>query len=435
MNTKTLEAARKMAIALGRTQYYPPDRMQAYQRKLLEPILHHARQEVPFYATRLDPLFATDDSIRWEAWEDIPTLTRAEAHQAGDSMFAKSVPGYAGRHSENQTSGSTGTPLKIRLSALASLMSSAAAQRIFDWHQVDLSGKMAFLVDTQGRFPFPKGSLGKHWNIANPEAPACQLSVIETISNQLEWLQANKPDMLIAYPSIAAAIFELAEEREQRLPIQTFIGQGEVFNDEAKTYLAKVHNLKTIDRYGASEIGAIAAQCPTNNRFHQFYEAALMEVLDISGDHSLKEGRGRLVLTPFYNYAMPLIRYENEDQIEITQVPCSCGRTLPSIERVLGRERNVFTYIDGSRSWPVMRTNEYAPFLPARQFQVIQKTRTDIEIRFIRDTNNPTPVDREGLQGFLRERLHSSIRLEIVATNEIPRAASGKYEHWLSLTR
>lgn len=433
MNTTSLEVIRNMAKALDRTQYYLPDRMQAYQRKLLVPLLHHARQEVPFYATRLAPLFAQDGEIRWDAWEDIPTFTRAEAQEAGEALFAKSVPDMVGRSTEHQTSGSTGTPLKFRISEIGSWMNTAASQRIFEWHGVNLSGKMALIVDSQQRFPFPHGSRGKQWNVANPEAPACELSLSETISNQLEWLLAAKPDTLITYPSIAVALCELAAQRGTPVPFGTFIGQGEVFTDEAKIYLANVHGIKTVDRYGASEVGAIAAQCPTENRHHQFSEAGLMEVLGFEGNHSLKVGRGRMVLTPFYNYAMPLIRYENQDLVEITQAPCSCGRTLPSIERILGRERHVFTYIDGSRSWPFLLKHEYAPFLPSRQVQGIQKTKTDIEIRFVRDISNNTPIDSKGLHAFLRQRLHPSIQLEIVEVVEIPRAASGKFEEWVSL--
>jgi len=422
-----------MAKALNRTQYYSPDRMRTYQRKLLEPLLRHARQEVPFYATRLDLLFADDGSIRWDAWEDIPTFTRSDAQGAGDQLFAKSVPDIMGHHAEHQTSGSTGTPLKFRVSTTASLMSMAAAQRILDWHEVDVSGKMASIVDTQQRFPYPTGGHGKQWNVANPKAPVCQLSLTASIAEQLEWLQANEPDILITYPSIAVAICKLAEQEGTPVPFHTFIGQGEVFNEEAKSYLSDVHGVKIVDRYGASELGAIAAQCPDENRYHHFCEASLMEVLDFDGSFPLKEGRGRLVITPFYNYAMPLIRYENQDQLEITQTPCPCGRTLPSIERILGRERHVFTYIDGSRSWPFMLRHEHAPFLPSRQMQVIQKTTTEIEIRFVRDSSNDTPINSEGLQAFLRERLHPSIQIEIVEAVEIPRAASGKFEEWMSL--
>ncbi len=433
LNTASLEVTRNMARALNRTQYYPPDRMQAYQRKLLEPLLHHARQEVPFYATRLDPLFDANDSIRWDAWADIPTFTRGEAQQAGEALFAKSVPEMVGSHTQGQTSGSTGTPLKFRVSEMSSWMNNAAAQRIFEWHELNLSGTMAFLVDTLGRFPYPEGSRGNYWNLTRPEAIGINLSLTETISNQLDWLISSRPDFLITYPSIAVAICELAALKEVPVPFHTFMAQGEVFGEQSKSYLENEHNIKTIDRYGASEIGAIAAQCPTGDCHHQFCEASLMEVLDLKVNNPLKEGRGRMVLTPFYNYAMPLIRYENQDQIEITQSPCPCGRTLPSINRILGRERHVFTYMDGSQSWPFMLKHEYAPFLPSRQLQTIQKTETDIEIRFVRDTGDNTPVDHAGLQTFLQKRLHPSIQLQILEVPNIPRAASGKFEEWISL--
>lgn len=433
MDQATLELTRKMAKALNRTQYYPPDRMQAYQRKLLEPLLRHARQEVPFYATRLDPLFGQDDTIRWDAWTDIPTFTRAEAQQAGEALFAKSVPAMIGGHTEKQTSGSTGTPLRFRVSDMSGWMSTAAAQRIFEWHEIDMSGTMAFIVDSQGRFPYPDGSRGNFWNVTKPQAVGINLSLTETISNQLKWLNSSKPDFLITYPSIAVAICELAAREGIPAPFHTFLAQGEVFPEQSKAYLENEHDIKTIDRYGASEIGAIAAQCPTGNCHHQFCEASLMEVLDLKGNRPLEEGRGRMVLTPFYNYAMPLIRYENQDQIEITQESCPCGRTLPSITRILGRERHVFTYIDGSQSWPFMLKHEYAPFLPSRQLQTIQKTKTDIEIRFVRDVTVSTLIDRDGLQTFLRERLHPSIKLEIMEVEHIPRAASGKFEEWISL--
>ncbi|MEH6725640.1 MAG: hypothetical protein V7703_05725 [Hyphomicrobiales bacterium] len=433
LNTASHEVTRNMARALNRTQYYPPDRMQAYQRKLLEPLLHHARQKVPFYATRLDPLFDNSDSIRWDAWADIPTFTRGEAQQAGEALFAKSVPDMVGGHTQGQTSGSTGTPLKFRVSEMSSWMNTAAAQRIFDWHELNLSGTMAFLVDTQGRFPYPEGSRGNYWNLTRPEAIGINLSLTETISNQLDWLIRSRPDFLITYPSIAVAICELAALKEVPVPFHTFMAQGEVFGEQSKSYLENEHNIKTIDRYGASEIGAIAAQCPTGNCHHQFCEASLMEVLDLKTNDPLKEGRGRMVLTPFYNYAMPLIRYENQDQIEITRSPCPCGRTLPSISRILGRERHVFTYLDGSQSWPFMLKHEHAPFLPSRQLQTIQKTETDIEIRFVRDTGDNTPVDHAGLQTFLQKRLHPSIQLEIQEVDAIPRAASGKFEEWISL--
>lgn len=432
VNQTSLEVTRNMAKALTRTQYYPPDRMKAYQRKLLEPLLRHARKEVPFYATRLDPLFAGDDSIRWEAWNDIPTITRPDAHEAGEALFAKSYPDMMGPYTENQTSGSTGIAFKFRAPAITRILSSAASQRIFDWHNVDCSGKMAFIVDVKQRYPFPKGGIERKWNVRETEAPAYHLSVSELVRDQLQWLLETKADILNTYPSIALAMANLAKERGISLPIHTFIGHGEVFDLEARKALTNEHGLKVIDRYGASELGPIAAECPQSSLYHQFSEASMMDVLGLEDNTPIIDGRGRLVLTPFYNYAMPLIRYESHDQVEITSQACSCGRTLPCIQKILGRERNVFTYVDGTQSWPTVPETAHRAFFPAKQIQVIQKTFANLEVRFVRDDASTASLNVEKVEAVFQKHLHPSIKLEIFEVQEIPRSPSGKFEQWIS---
>jgi len=67
------------------------------------------------------------------------------------------------------------------------------------------------------------------------------------------------------------------------------------------------------DYYGTSEIGAIALQHPGESGMRVFHDLVLVEVVD---DHNraLPPGKpGRILLTDFHNYAMPLIRYEVGD--------------------------------------------------------------------------------------------------------------------------
>ena len=76
---------------LMRTQFLQPDRMQAYQRGLLERLVRHARTQVPFYRDqgRLDPLFTPNDEIDWSRWTEIPVLTRAEAQRNEQALYAR----------------------------------------------------------------------------------------------------------------------------------------------------------------------------------------------------------------------------------------------------------------------------------------------------------------------------------------------------------
>ncbi|MFK8034235.1 MAG: hypothetical protein AB8B94_08830, partial [Hyphomicrobiales bacterium] len=185
----------RFAEILHNTERYTAPQMQAYQRRLLERLVRHAKAEVPFYETRLNPLFGPKDQIRWEAWEDIPTFTRAEALEAGDTLYAQNTPPQLGNYVVKTTSGSTGMPMSVRVNALSSIMSAALNQRIFDWHGVDTDASIAFIFDLENA-EYPEGITGEDWNLQNQKAIAYQLSIACTVDQQVEWLTRKKPGIL-----------------------------------------------------------------------------------------------------------------------------------------------------------------------------------------------------------------------------------------------
>ncbi len=77
---------REFLEALSQTETLPPDKLQFYQRSLLEPLLKHAVENVPFYRNRLDAVLARDGAFDWSRWQDIPTFGIAEAEAAGGDL-------------------------------------------------------------------------------------------------------------------------------------------------------------------------------------------------------------------------------------------------------------------------------------------------------------------------------------------------------------
>jgi len=53
------------------------------------------------------------------------------------------------------------------------------------------------------------------------------------------------------------------------------------------------------------------------------------------------------VVTPLFNFAMPLLRYRVEDLGSWAQGPCTCGRTWPRLAEVIGRRIDVFVLRGG----------------------------------------------------------------------------------------
>lgn len=432
-NEMTLQASRQFNEALKQTQFYSSERMQAYQRNLLARLVRHAKNNVPFYSTRLDPLFGKDSEIIWDAWTDIPTVTRKEAQEAGDRMFAFSLPAEVGVKEHGQTSGSTGRPLKFQTNSMMRLVGNGIGERIFDWHGVDRTQTAAFILDHKGKHPFPNGSTGKHWNITEPDAVGFQLSLGHTIEEQAQWLTKTSAQVLFTYPSNAAGILEYYLSNDLKVPFDTIICHGECLTEDVRHFLTNAANIKVIDRFGASEIGPVSAMCPADHTIHhKFSEICLLENLEYESNSILSSGSGRMVATPFYNYAMPLIRYENFDYIETNDQLCKCGRTLPVIKKIHGRQRNLFKFSGGVVRWPNMLFSDYQQYMPARQVQFIQTTMSHIEVHYVHDGSAREP-DSEKLKNYLTQKLNENFEITLVRKSEIPKSQSGKFEDCISL--
>ena len=70
----------------------------------------------------------------------------------------------------------------------------------------------------------------------------------------------------------------------------------------------------------------MAQNCDVNHDLHINAERYIVE-----------EVEGKLLFTDLLNYAMPLIRYENQDLGELSHSKCPCGRGLPLMKPPTGR--------------------------------------------------------------------------------------------------
>lgn len=419
--------------SLDRTQYLPPDRMLAYQRRLLDRLLRHARAETDFYADRLAPVFRADGGIDWDRWSEIPVLTRAEAQDGLSALTARSLPPAAGERSEDTSSGSTGRPLRHYTTGIQNLASACASERFFRWHGFDpdlLTVRIRAAASPEAVYPAGRPVTG--WRAGHRESRAIDLSIATRPEDQAEWLRRVRPAYLASYPSNLRELGRHLHETGEELRFDAIMTFGEMVTDDARQAIRDYFGKEPLDRYGSSEVGHIAATCPQSLKLHIGAELVLLELLDGEGRPVPPGTAGRVVVTPFYNFAMPMIRYELGDYAILSTEPCGCGRTLPLLERVLGRVRNVFRFVDGSSVWPVLLSKDLRKYVPCTQFQVVQTSLTEVELRYM-----PASADQQndlaGLNDYFRTRLHPSVRATAIPVEEIKRSAGGKFEDYLSL--
>jgi phenylacetate-CoA ligase len=113
-----------------------------------------------------------------------------------------------------------------------------------------------------------------------------------------------------------------------------FVG-GEPLTDARRRRISRIWGVPVIEEYGSTETGSLGGECP-NGRMHLWADRALFEVYDPQTGTVRADGDGQLVVTPLFREAMPLLRYNLEDDVSVSYDDCACGWNLPTV-RVLGR--------------------------------------------------------------------------------------------------
>lgn len=122
-----------------------------------------------------------------------------------------------------------------------------------------------------------------------------------------------------------------------------FVG-GEPLTAARRARISRLWGVPVEQEYGCTETGSLAGECPAGN-LHLWADRLVFEVLDRQTGTFAREGRGQLVATTLYRRAMPLIRYNLEDTVEVSYSECGCGWQLPVV-RVLGRSASGYVVGD-----------------------------------------------------------------------------------------
>ncbi|WP_460888217.1 phenylacetate--CoA ligase family protein [Promicromonospora xylanilytica] len=113
-----------------------------------------------------------------------------------------------------------------------------------------------------------------------------------------------------------------------------FVG-GEPMTAQRRARIGELWGVPVVEEYGSTETGSLAGECP-EGVLHFWADRAVPEVYHPESGEVTVEGSGQLVVTPLFRAAMPLLRYNLEDDVELSYADCACGWQLPTI-RVLGR--------------------------------------------------------------------------------------------------
>ena len=120
--------------------------------------------------------------------------------------------------------------------------------------------------------------------------------------------------------------------------LKAIVSTAETLTERQKAILESVFGCPVANEYGARDAGILAYSCP-KGRLHISAENILIEVLDPITLRPLPVGgTGLLAVTDLNNFAQPRLRYLLGDVGSLSAIPCKCGRTLPVLNKLEGRE-------------------------------------------------------------------------------------------------
>lgn len=409
--------------------------LEAAQLDQLGGLVDHAWHAIPFYRDRLEAAgIAPGEAVALADWRRLPLLTRRDIQDAGDALVCDVVPEGHGEIITTTTSGSTGTPVTVAGTILDAYFAKAFALRHFHWHPFDFRRKKA-TIQSMGKdvADYPDGVTTDRWGEAGafpfPTGPAAGLDIMTSIDDQLEWLRRTDPSYLATYPTNLGALVERSAELGIKFPRLRHVSTtGEALDPYVREACLRHWGVLVYDIYSAMEVGVLALQCPRHEHYHLMAENAVIEIIGDNGAPCSAGEVGRVVVTPLRNFAMPLLRYEIGDYAEVG-APCDCGRALPVVTRILGRQRNMLVTPDGAKYFPFFGANRFTEIAPVIQHRFIQTAPDRLEAQFV--ARRPlTGDEQEKLRQRILRRMPYNFAIDITMVDEIPRSAGGKYEEF-----
>lgn len=318
---------------LRRNTWLSSSELKKMQAKRLGEILKHAYENVAFYHQMFNSVKVKPKDIRSvEDLQKIPVITKSDVQKNFKSLIAKGVE--IGRLCKRETSGSTGIPLTVIAEKSALYVRKANELR----HYVENGGKLLrdkFAVIGVRRPPHKSTRLGSFFERLGIFR-ILRMSSQDPVEDVFNRLVDFGPDVIKASPSFLLLLAREMEKRGKMIRPRLILSIGELLDTRSRKLISSAFGVEMFDGYGCIESGYIAWECFEHAGYHINTDLIVTEFVK-DGEHVTAGETGEIILTPLWNYAMPLIRYKVGDVGTPSNESCPCGRGLPLMKIIEGR--------------------------------------------------------------------------------------------------
>ena len=326
-----------------------------------------------------------------------------------------------------KTSGSSGDPIKLRVSLNAEAYRTAGRKRFYEWwaiHSLDRS----VLIWGRSISRTGKSSMLRKFKILFHKVTDRVFSVnvfdlsTEDFPVLLKKIRRFNPRYFRGYTSGIEQFADLSIEYKTNLKdlkLKGVIVTSEILSEDQRIKIGSVFGCPVINEYGANDGGLIAFECPSGG-MHIFEEALLLNT----------KSNGEVLLTDLHNHATPLINYELGDRLKLREDSCKCGRRLKIIDIIEGRTGDDIIKSNGQKLNNaffdyIIRDLDNAGFHDCiKKHKVVQKGKT-FDFYFVKGKLFSSEVINH-IKSLMFSEIGEDIEINFNEVSEIKREESGK---------
>lgn len=422
---------REMVRFVFDNQYWSEDQIHHYQSSEFVKLVRHAYEHAPHYRRFMDSIgLIPSDVKRIEDVSMFPILHKEDILKDYNSFLSDNFLSF--RPMERSTGGTTGVPFRYYSDASAWGLNQATKIRTYTWGNYTL-GKDRIVMMKGGSLNH-KGRFGlrtKLWRYLqlNYDIYIMQLSD-KDLDIHFRNIRREKIRYLRGYPSALFVIARYLHKKGIQYQMKGIFTTAEMLHGYQRELIESVFMCKIIDAYGCGEGKASANQCEVHGMYHTNIETCYFEILDSNGNKTQPGEQGEIVLTSLCSLCMPFIRYAPGDLAVNGSGKCSCGRGLPTIDRVIGRSSDLIELPNGrfinGLSMPFEALSDII-----EKFQLVQEEE-DLLVLNIITKSSYSEKDEARIIDLLKFNAGDGIRVKINRVDDIPHTVAGKFRYVIS---
>jgi len=371
---------------LMETQWLSVKELEEIQNEQLIKLIEHAYQNVPYYTKLFQKLGITPDDIqKRECLKLLPILTKDDIRLNFNDLIAKNHKDF--KPILKHTSGSTGEPLKYYIDKNLDALTKAAVRRHWAWCGIGLHDTVAvfrgsLIEDFKEEKKMLVKQIGNDYHFSTFEMTP------NVMNDYVGVINKKQPEIIRGYPSSLEILANHINQHGLKVHSPKVIHtSSEVVLSHQRKQIEKAFMAPLFDWYGHGESTVCAGECEKHNGLHLNLEFGLTEFIK-SKETEQMVNVFNIISTSLWNFSMPLIRYDTEDLCETSNEKCECGRDLPLIKKLYGRQSDIITGINGIRVSPSSFVHYWKNVVAARisdikYAQIVQEESHLIRIKLV----------------------------------------------------